>query len=56
MFGDSNTSSKMCPVTKAYLPSLDSLTISKEIKLQPFSEFRLTVDDELKIFLKEVRI
>ncbi len=31
----------------------DSTTISKEIKLKPFSEFRLTLDDDLKNFLKE---
>ena len=31
----------------------DSTTISKEIKLKPFSEFRLILDDDLKNFLKE---
>jgi len=31
----------------------DSSTISKEIKLKPFGEFRLKLDDNLKSFLKE---
>ena len=31
----------------------DSSTISKEIKLKPFGEFRLKLDNELKTFLKE---
>ena len=31
----------------------DSTTISKKIQLKPFSEFRLTLDDDLKNFLKE---
>ena len=45
--------SKEVTATLTFYRKEDSLTISKEIKLQPFSEFRLTVDDELKIFLKE---
>ena len=31
----------------------DSATISKKIQLKPFSEFRLTLDNDLKNFLKE---
>ena len=40
-------------ITLEFYRKEDSSTISKEIKLKPFSEFRLTLDDELKNFLKE---
>jgi hypothetical protein len=40
-------------VTLTFYRKEDSSTIQKEIKLKPFSEFRLTLDDDLKNFLKE---
>jgi hypothetical protein len=44
---------KDATVTLEFYRKEDSSTISKEIKLKPFSEFRLTLDDDLKNFLKE---
>ena len=46
------TYTKDAVITLEFFRKEDSLTISKEIKLKPFSEFRLTLDDELKNFLK----
>jgi len=44
---------KEATVSLTFFRKEDSSTISKEIKLKPFSEFRLTLDDDLKNFLKE---
>ena len=44
---------KNATVELNFFRKTDSETISREINLKPFSEFRLTLDDELKNFLED---
>ena len=52
-FSPKKNYTKEATITLTFFRKEDSSTISKEIKLKPFSEFRLVLDDELKNFLKE---